>query len=108
MTDREAIERMKLLAKGGTNFSEGSNEACKIALEALQEREERQWISVKDRLPEVGQAVLTYGRKGSIGIGFIQQNSCSNGKVYFYPRYGDSLPTHWMPRPEPPKEEEKV
>lgn len=38
MTDFEAIDRLKLLAKGGTNFSEESQTACKIALEALQER----------------------------------------------------------------------
>lgn len=42
MTDREAIERMKLLEKGGTNFSKESNDACRVALEALQEREERE------------------------------------------------------------------
>lgn len=38
MTDFEAMKRMKLIAKGGTNFSEESQTACKIALEALQER----------------------------------------------------------------------
>lgn len=71
----------------------------------LQEREERNkgWISVKDRQPEVGKPVLTYGRKGSIGIGFFQQKSCNDGKFYFYARYGDHLPTHWMPLPEPLK-----
>ena len=38
MTDFEAMKRMKLMADGGTNFSEESQAACKIALEALQER----------------------------------------------------------------------
>lgn len=41
MTDRAAIERLFLMAKGGTNFSEKSNEACRMGAEALQEREER-------------------------------------------------------------------
>lgn len=39
MTDKEAIERMERLAKGGTNFSEESNMACAIALAALREKQ---------------------------------------------------------------------
>ena len=66
----------------------------------------QEWISVKDRLPEVRVPVLTYGRKGAVGIGFTQPTSVTaDGKVYFYARYGDSLPTHWMPLPQPPKGE---
>lgn len=67
----------------------------------------QKWIPVSDRLPEVRTPVLTYGRKGAVGIGFTQPSSVTaEGKVYFYARYGDSLPTHWMPLPEPPKERE--
>ena len=65
----------------------------------------QKWISVEERLPDPRTPVLTYGRKGAIGIGFTQPNSEKDGKVYFYARYGDHLPTHWMPLPEPPKEE---
>ena len=68
------------------------------------------WISVKDRLPE----------KEGVYIGFIQYNSaCSwvtpvryikqpSGKYWwwwiFEKSYTDYL-THWMPLPEPPKED---
>lgn len=38
MTDLEAMKRMELMSYGGTNFSEKNQTACKIALEALQER----------------------------------------------------------------------
>ena len=66
------------------------------------------WISVKDRFPEPNEPVVTYGRRGSIGIGYITEGSISTyrriHRLYFYARYGDRLPTHWMPLPEPPKE----
>lgn len=66
----------------------------------------QEWIPVSERLPEVRVPVLTYGRKGAIGIGFVQPSSVTaDGKVYFYSRYGDHLPTHWMPLPTPPKGE---
>lgn len=66
-----------------------------------------EWISVKDRLPEDRVPVLTYGRKGSIGIEFVTDCSRTGHGIYFYARCGDYKPTHWMPLPEPPKEGEK-
>ena len=70
-----------------------------------------EWIGVDERLPEPNLPVLTYGRKGGVGIGYVTDSSVSeykrSNKLYFYARYGDKLPTHWMPMPEPPKEAEK-
>ena len=78
------------------------------------------WISVKDRMPEIGEEVLVYA-KGKID-GFIGEHviaickrfvehifSSSPGYEtwstpwqYFHIDYEI---THWMPLPEPPKED---
>lgn len=88
-----------------------------------------QWISVKDRLPEVGKCVLlhhTYhafigehGEFESVTIGYLYQPLDKRRKPYFYyaavSDYGDMVRaesicpgsefvTHWMPLPLPPKE----
>ena len=64
MTDREAIERLNLMAKGGTNFSAKSNEACRMGAEALQEcgerRKEHQWKITLAELPKSEEDVLLY------------------------------------------------
>lgn len=61
------------------------------------------WISVEDRLPEEGISVLYYF--GCVGVhkGKYKKNGRSN---IFYGNSGfltDDV-THWMPLPEPPKE----
>lgn len=79
---------------------------CRYTLLGALTEDEPRWISVTERLPECRVPVLTYGRKGAVGIGFVQPTSVTaDGKVYFYARYGDSLPTHWMPLPSPVKGE---
>lgn len=49
------------------------------------------WISVKERVPAPNLPVLTYGRKGSVGIGYVTESSVSEykrrNKLYFYVRY---------------------
>lgn len=59
------------------------------------------WISVKDRLPEDGEYVLTYNEDDigyEIGMRYYIKGAfiagCVNRDV-----------THWMPLPEPPKGE---
>lgn len=67
------------------------------------------WISVKDRLPELGDVVLIAGN-GYVHCGVYGSKYYAN-KWYEvnYDRYGDEEEiyynvTHWQPLPEPPKE----
>ena len=78
-----------------------------MQLEALQQK----WISVEDRLPDVevlaaNFAPKTYGYKEYI-IGYVSRGT-EPGKCYaendFEILYNV---THWMPLPEPPKEDVK-
>ena len=100
------------------------------ALEDALEQAQPQWISVKDGLPEVGEAVLlrtTY--RGTpdynpVTIGMLFQPPDRRGKPYWEwvqyskkSRYTGDYPyasficpggehiTHWMLLPEPPKED---
>lgn len=69
------------------------------------------WISVKDRLPEDDATYLVYGRNG-YGIVFAVYYSDGEWLTWDEWNTWDDLTnitrfvTHWMPLPEPPKEEE--
>jgi hypothetical protein len=57
-----------------------------------------QWISVKERLPEIGEIVLVISTEG------LQSVAEYRGK-HFIDADGWRLPkiTHWQPLPEPPE-----
>lgn len=64
------------------------------------------WISVKDRLPEPDTKVLVYGRN-EYGVYCITCHYSAHRKWLYHNRTtaeGKTI-THWMPLPEPPKEE---
>ena len=83
-----------------------NHEATEIAYKNGYEAGKPKWIPVTERLPEVRVPVLTLSVQRKVGIGFLTQGSVVNdGKAYFYARYGASMPTHWMPLPELPKED---
>jgi len=67
-----------------------------VAIQALQAQAERRWIPVSERLPEDGRTILTYTIGGNIEV-FLYDSS-----TYQPVWYGV---THWMPLPEPPKED---
>jgi hypothetical protein len=59
---------------------------------------ESQWISVDDRLPDVGVHVFVYPSE-PLPIRYMKKDG--DDIVWFF----DALPvTHWMPLPQPPKE----
>lgn len=54
-----------------------------------------EWISVYERLPKIGEEIMTYG---------LVYKSVSGVKVrVYYPDLLSGIITHWMPLPEPPK-----
>ena len=61
------------------------------------------WISVKDRLPEPFSIVLCFMAWGGYDVKQFEQNHFFNQGSY--KRLEDGVVTHWMPLPEPPKEE---
>lgn len=63
------------------------------------------WISVKDRLPEDGQVVLVIMPKGTVTLGGIRKKT-QTWDVFLDMAIWTAEPTHWMPLPAPPKEEE--
>lgn len=71
----------------------------------------RKWIPVSERLPEVGTGNVlvarSYKGKPYVDVGeFINGTACCWGDEYaINPR--EHITTHWMPLPNPPKEEDK-
>ena len=63
----------------------------------------QEWISVDDRLPESGkESILIALRWGEVDIGWCEDGRWSSE---FVNEYEEGEVTHWMPLPEPPKEE---
>ena len=87
-------ERKKTIAKKSwyTGFEEGLKYTS------------AKWISVKDRLPEGGQVVLVIMPKGTVTLGGIRKKT-QTWDVFLDVAIWTAEPTHWMPLPEPPKEE---
>lgn len=74
---------------------------CCLTLErdALELLKERQWVSVKDRLPDPNNFVLTIDK-----LGFFYMDRVNKNGKWDEQDGGFNPVTHWMPLPEPPKE----
>lgn len=103
------------------------SEACKMGAEALRELDAKEkqkpmteWISVKDRLPDDEQEVLViaHGWDGRlVYVGSHKRveaqkswltgitNKSSEWSLWGWSYLKEPMVTHWMPLPEPPKEE---
>lgn len=133
MTLERAKQLAKQWANGYVcSLREGeAEEYHKLCFSALKEQQEKPlggWISVKDKLPEDDQEVIlctreteTYGKHRekkkiykNIYIGYFDGyewlTSYCHGCEYIF-KMNEKYPnetievTHWMPLPEPPKEE---
>ena len=74
-------------------------------IEALEELHAK-WISVEERLPNVGEKVMVCGVKNGMQVGTFRGIS-RHGKNRKWLWKKDTIleVTHWMPLPEPPKED---
>lgn len=109
MTIDRAIEILNPEHRENYDGMDEVNEACRMGMEAL---ERTRWIPCSDRLPDLihcnaGAAyseavnVWTTGRKIMVGI---WDGITWIAPFPFWDAWDERI-THWMPLPEPPKEE---
>ena len=72
----------------------------------ISELSKPRWISVKERLPKDDERVLTIGPKGGMQICRFRDSTPTLG-WHFWTAGNARIATvtHWMPLPDPPKEE---
>ena len=68
----------------------------------------QEWIPVTERLPEIGQKCLIANReivvRGWLRPDGVWKTGVSSDELWS--KFSLYQPTHWMPLPEPPKEED--
>ena len=117
MTIDRAIEILDPEHRECYDGMEEVNEACRMSMEAL---ERTRWIPCSERLPEKsGVYLVAYIATGTVdrlrfctqyGTGLRSKKNVWVGVIYPYTSnmgvevIYDNV-THWMPLPEPPKEE---
>ena len=78
--------------------------ARNMAIDALLEKADRGWISVKDRNPETGSRCLVVRYDQVTKTYFEDILWFDNGNWWNRHYDGDYAVTHWMPLPDLPKE----
>ena len=92
---------------------ENAGAGCQMFADALALLKAHEWISVKDRLPEEGVLVLVafdvdfgLGETRQVDTAMRQEGVFCGGGLDNYLAFPCEVDvTHWMPLPEPPKEE---
>lgn len=85
-----------------------SLEMSMIEANELLRENRNKWYSVANRLPEYGKTVLVYGCQGGIYTAVFKRARNEWERDHWWKlnsKFHDIHPTHWMPLPEPPKEE---
>ena len=105
MTREEAIWYLTPIAESVS--LERYKEALSMAVAALREQEERRWIPVEERLPQNYISVLVYTPTAEplpmVHEAYIGDDGEWHSSVVYGVNNEDV--THWMPMPEPPKED---
>ena len=77
----------------------------KLSEPQLKTLRDSRWIPVSERLPEAGVGVLILSPIDSqFRRACVAAMDRVNGQHLWTSEYGDEMPTHWMPLPEPPTE----
>jgi len=74
------------------------------AMEEYAEQSAPKWISVKDRLPETNCSVLVLDPNNPFNKSMDVARFDEYQKCFFFSGLDKIHPTHWMPLPEPPKD----
>lgn len=95
-------------------FLEAGNMAIKALEDLVKEEKKSRWIPVTEQLPDRNKSVLVRCANTTIQGGHVTHiGSCDSERIWFLKTQPDTLSfpfrdwkvTHWMPLPEPPKEE---
>lgn len=105
MDREEAIIRLEQILDF-TNIPK-TQMALQMAIDDMREQEEQKWIPVKERLPEIGQKCLIANReivvRGWLRPDGVWKTGVSSDEIWS--KFSLYPPTHWMPLPEPQKED---
>ena len=107
VTSMDALAEIEYYAgfRGEEAVRKAVDDACILAVAALRGQEERRWIPVTERLPGKYQTVVGWCKDNPFSK-YTESIVCWNGKGWVFlnaKRYVTNV-THWMPLPEPPKE----
>lgn len=94
------IDFMSMSMCGSVDYCKGYNAAVKTI------NEKYGWVSVEERLPELNTPVIGWYKDNPFSK-YCPEIVSWNGKGWLFvyaERYVTTV-THWMPLPEPPKEE---